>query len=158
MGRAATPEPREQSWDGSIKERAAGEETAESRGALEPSLQPEVSPQRCPRLYPLEEADPQCNTHPLHCSCLEGCNNSEAAESTGLISHQCPSMLGGRAVSWEASRPWEGGRREEGREGGVVWVALRCADALRWPGAGEGSLPGVRPTSRVRPSPSRSTM
>lgn len=61
-------------------------------------------------------------------------------------------MLGGRAVSWEASGPWEGGRREEGREGGVIWVALRCADGLHWPGAGEGSLPGVRP------SPSMSTL
>lgn len=34
-----------------------------------------------------------------------------------------------------------GGRKEGGREGGrVARVALRCADALPWPGAGEGSL------------------
>lgn len=52
-------------------------------------------------------------------------------------------------MSWEASGPWEGGRREEGREGGVAGVALRCADALRWPGAGEGSPPGVRPSPSV---------
>lgn len=48
-------------------------------------------------------------------------------------------------MGWEASRLWEGGRREEGREGGVAWVALLCADALCWPGDVRGPSMGLDP-------------
>ena len=98
--------PQAQSWDQSIKERAAGEETAESRRALKLCRQPGVTPQHCPH-----------NTHALHCSRLEGCNNSEAAESMGLISHQCPSDAGRKGCEL-GSQQTVGGRKEGGRKGG----------------------------------------
>lgn len=135
MGTPAVPKPREQSWDQSIKESAAGGETAESRGALELSWQPRLSPQHWPWLYPLEGADPHAT--PLHSSHLEACNNSEAVESTGLISHQCPSDAGRKGCElrsqWTVGGRKEGGRKEGGRKGGrgdlgglamCRWIAL----------------------------------
>jgi len=55
---------------------------------------------------------------------LEGCNNNVVVESMGLISHQCPSDAGRKG--WELESQWTvGGRKEEGREGGVVGMALQ---------------------------------
>lgn len=47
-------------------------------------------------------------------------------------------------MSWKPA----GCGREEEKEGGVVWVAMHCADALHWPGTGEESLPAVRPLTQ----------
>lgn len=57
MGDTVVPEPKEQSWDQSIKEMDTGEDTAESERAPKLFQQPAVSPQCCPQLYPPEESD-----------------------------------------------------------------------------------------------------
>lgn len=90
----------------SIEERAAGGDSREQRG-LELSQQLGVTP--------LEEADP--HTTATHCSPWEGCKDREAVESTGLMSHQCPSDAGRKGCEL-GSQQTVGGRKEGGRKGG----------------------------------------